>query len=140
VDEKVARLRIKSGWYGPQNEGRLRMDTNVAYDALAMKVDCKPKDFEKHGLYKLTHGSDVYIGKAEKQSLGKRLMQHFNKATSKRNLTGNVDEELRNDPYADNWKLQILPVQQGDISAAEAFFIASQQPNLNVQRPRLNYN
>ena len=137
VDEKFAQERVDSEWYGPQEEGRLRMDTSKAFDALAKKADCSPEDLKRNGLYKLIHGNDFYIGKAEEQSIGKRLMQHLNKAMSDRKLTGNVDEELRADPDADNWKLVILPIQ-GNISAAEAFNIAKQQPTLNVQQPRFN--
>lgn len=111
------------------------MDTGIAFEALAEKADCSPEDLEKHGLCRLWHGTDSYIGKAEKKPLGKRLLQHFNKAISNRKLTGNVDKELRNDPDVNNWKLKILPVQ-GNISAAEALAIAINNPTLNVQYPR----
>ena len=136
VDENIAQKRILSGWYGAQEEGRQRMDTNVVFKALAKKAGCSPKDFQRNGLYKLTHGGDTYIGKAEKQPIGKRLIQHINDATSDRKLSGNVDEEIRADFYADNWNLEILPMQD-NISVAEAFNIAMQQPNLNVQQPKL---
>ena len=121
VKRQDAEKRIKSGWYGPQEPGRLRMDPDLILAALQKKTRCPEGALEKPGLYKLTYipTGDSYVGKAERQSLRKRLIQHFNKAMSDRKLTGNVDALLRADPDANNWLLEVLPIEKDQVAAAE---------------------
>ena len=101
------------------------------------KAHCQEGALEKHGLYKLTYipTGESYVGKAERQSLEKRLTQHFNKAMSDRHLTGNVDSLLRCDPQANNWQLQVLPMEKDQVAAAEGICIRELQPSLNIQQP-----
>ena len=129
--------RIRSGWYGPQEPGRLRMDPDLALLALQEKSHCAEGALGRHGLYQLTYipTGDSYIGKAERQSLEKRLTQHFNKAMSNRRLTGNVDSLLRKDPQANNWHLKVLPMEQSQVAAAEGIYIRELKPSLNIQQP-----
>lgn len=137
VSLEDANKRINSGWYGPQEPGRLRMNPDLTLVALQEKADCPEGALGKHGLYKLTYipTGDTYIGKAERQSLEKRLTQHFNKAMSDRRLTGNVDSLLRIDPQADHWHLQVVPLNKTWVAAAEGICIRELQPSLNIQQP-----
>ena len=134
-----ANKRIQSGWYGPQESGRLRMDSDLTYQALQEKSHCAEGVLRGHGLYKLTYTptGDSYVGKAERQSLEKRLTQHFNKAMSNRRLTGNVDSLLRTDPQASHWRLDLLPLVQSQVATAEGIYIRELKPSLNVQQPHV---
>jgi len=117
------------------------MDPKLTLQALQNKTGCEDGDLHKHGIYKFTYlpTKDSYVGKAQRQSLYKRLVQHINKATSDRQLTGKVDELLRNDPKADNWGLKILPMENPyEVAKAEAIYIKKLEPSLNVQQPNVN--
>ena len=60
------------------------MDPEITSKALQEKANCKAKDLESPGIYKLTfeRTGKTYIGKAKEQSLEKRLLQHLTKAMS----------------------------------------------------------
>lgn len=139
VSREDADKRRKSGWYGVQEPGRLRMNPDLTLQALQEKAQCPEGALEGNGLYKLTYipTGKSYIGKAEKQSLEKRLTQHLNKAMSNRQLTGNVDSLLRADPQASNWGLAILPLEKSQVADAEGIYIRDLKPNLNIQQPRI---
>lgn len=113
------------------------MDHKVTLEALQQKAGCSEQDIESSGLYSLTHRptGETYIGKAEKQSLGKRLIQHLNKATSDRPLTGNVDQLLRDHLNAKEWNVRVLPMVKDEVGSAEAICIRKLKPSLNVQQP-----
>ena len=114
------------------------MDRDLTLQALQKKAHCQEEALGKHGLYKLTHipTGESYVGKAQRQSLQKRLTQHFNKAMSDRHLTGNVDSLLRRDPQANNWRLRVRPMENADqVAAAEGNWIREQRPSLNIQQP-----
>ena len=134
-----ANKRIQSGWYGPQDPGKLRMDSDLTYQALQEKSHCAEGTIGRHGLYQLTYipTGESYIGKAERQSLEKRLTQHFNKAMSNRRLTGNVDSLLRTDPQESHWRLDVLPLAQSQVANAEGIYIRELKPSLNVQQPNV---
>lgn len=142
VDGKInalhAQKRIDSDWYGPQDPERLRMDYETTLKALQQKAGCSEQDIEGNGLYCLTHlpTRENYIGKAQKQSLGKRLIQHLNKATSDRPLTGNVDRLLREHPNAKEWDINVFPLDEDKVGGAEAICIRKLKPSLNVQQPQ----
>ena len=137
VSVEDADKRIQSGWYGPQEPGRLRMDPDLTLLALQKKSHCAGGALRRHGLYQLTYipTGDSYIGKAERQSLEKRLTQHFNKAMSNQQLTGNVDSLLRKDPQANHWDLEVLPMEQSQVAAAKRISIRKLKPSLNIQQP-----
>ena len=113
------------------------MNPELTLQALREKAQCQEGDLRKNGLYKLTYipTRDSYVGKAERQSLEKRLTQHFNKAMSDRQLTGNVDSLLRIDPQANHWQLEVLPKKRAEVAAAEGYWIKKLQPSLNIQQP-----
>ena len=113
------------------------MDPELTLQALQEKAQCQEGDLRRHGLYRLTYipTRESYVGKAERQSLEKRLIQHLNKAMSDRQLTGNVDPLLRSDPQANHWQLQVEPMERAQVAAAEAYSIKKLQPSLNIQQP-----
>ena len=138
VREEDAKKRRQCGWYGRQEPGRLRMDPDITSQALQEKAKCPDGALQSHGLYKFTHlpTGETYIGKAERQSLEKRIKQHTNKATSHRKLTGDVDPLLRSDPQESNWGLAVYPMEKDEVAEAEAIVIKKLQPSLNKQQPQ----
>jgi len=115
------------------------MDSELTLQTLQEKTQCvEGADLHKPGIYRFTYlpTGDSYVGKAQRQSLYLRLVQHINKATSDRQLTGKVDRLLRYDSQADNWTLQIRPMEKAEVVAkAEEYYIRRLQPSLNVQQP-----
>ena len=111
------------------------MDRELTTATLCEKAGCTEEDINSHGLYRFTHAEtgEDYVGKAEKQSLNKRLMQHINKAISERELTGKFDPFLRDHPEMDDWDLKIWPMEQREVARAEKHVIQKLVPSLNVQ-------
>ena len=132
-----AQLRIASGWYGNQQPGRLRMNPDLTVATLCSKAKCTVKDINRNGLYKFTHiaTGHSYVGKAQRQSLKKRLLQHLNEAMSDRKLHGNFDPFLRQNPFMGDWMLIIWPMEQYRVAEAEKVAIRMLRPTLNVQQP-----
>ena len=137
INPEHARQRIASGWYGNQQPGRLRMDPNLTITTLCNKAKCTVANINRNGLYKFTHiaTGHSYVGKAQQQSLKKRLLQHLNMAMSDRKLTGNFDPFLRQNPFIGDWMLIIWPMEQNRVAEAEKVAIRMLQPTLNVQQP-----
>ena len=116
------------------------MDRELTIATLCEKAGCTEEAINTCGLYRFTQvdTGETYVGKAEKQSLEKRLIQHLNKAISDRKLTGKFDPLLRDNPEMDNWDLKVLPMEQHEVAKAEKFVIQKLVPTLNVQRPEVN--
>ena len=114
------------------------MDPEITSQALQEKAKCSDGALQSHGLYSLTYlpTSETYIGKAEQQSLEKRLKQHINKAINHRKLTGEVDPLLRSDPQTSCWGLKVYPMEKDQVAEAEAIAIRKLQPSLNIQQPQ----
>lgn len=115
------------------------MNPDRTSEALCLKAGCSKQCLESHGLYIFTYKptGEFYIGKAEKQSLQERIVQHLTKAMSNRELTGNVDRLLRMKPEASNWDLKIFPMPKDKVADTEACYIRVLQPRLNVQQPHI---
>ena len=112
------------------------MDRELTIATLCKKAGCTKEAINSYGLYRFTHTDtgNSYIGKAEKQSLNKRLIQHLNMAISDRKLTGEFDPFLRDHPKMNDWDLEIRPMEQHQVAMAEKIFIQHFEPSLNVQR------
>ena len=97
------------------------MDHELTTDVLCTKANCTVKDIKSKGLYtfRCNVTGDSYVGKAQKQSLKNRLIQHLNIAMSNRDLRGNFDPLLRKYPHIDNWMLEILVMEPSRIANAE---------------------
>ena len=118
------------------------MDQELTVTTLCEKAACTEEAINSCGLYRFTHAKTgkAYVGKAKKQSLKKRLVQHVNKAISDRELTGKFDPLLRDDPEMDGWDLKVWPMKQHNVDEAEKVFIKILAPTLNVQRPEPELN
>ena len=118
------------------------MNPDLTMLALQKKSQCAEGALERHGLYRLTYipTGESYIGKTGRQSLKKRLTQHFNKAMSNQQPTSNVDSLLRNDPQASHWNLEVLPMEQSQVTAGVGISIRELKPSLNVQQPHKGSN
>lgn len=116
------------------------MDRELTIATLCEKAGCTGEAINSCGVYRFTHADTgkSYIGKAEKQSLSKRLIQHLNMAMSDRKLTGKFDPFLRDHPEMDEWDLEIWPMEQHKVADVEKCLIQLLQPSLNVQRPEVN--
>ena len=113
------------------------MDPNLTITTLCNKAKCTVANINRNGLYKFTHiaTGHSYVGKAQQQSLKKRLLQHLNMAMSDRKLIGNFDPFLRQNPFIGDWMLIIWPMEQNRVAEAEKVAIRMLQPTLNVQQP-----
>jgi len=115
------------------------MNLDLTVNTLRQKAGCITKDswenINRYGLYMFTHvlTGESYVGKAERQPLCSRLIQHLNIAMSDRQLTGKFDPFLREHPQMKEWHLQILAMEQDQVAEAERIAIKRLKPNLNVQ-------
>ena len=114
------------------------MDHNLTTTTLCEKASCTEEAINSNGFYIFTYNEtgDSYVGKAQKQSLKKRLIQHLIIAMSNRHLTGRFDPFLRDNPHINNWNLEIEPMERDTIAVAEEFLIEHLRPTLNVQHPQ----
>ena len=113
------KLRKESGWFGNQQEGRIRLDRGIARDALAKKAGCTKEHINGPGIYILVHKTtnQAYVGQAK--NIGNRLLQHICDATGSRKLVGNFDPFLKDNINIDEWELQIKPCEQKDLDKLE---------------------
>ena len=113
------KLRKESGWFGNQQEGRIRLDRSIARDVLAKKAGCKKEHINGPGIYILIHKTtnQAYVGQAK--NIGNRLLQHICDTTGSRKLVGNFDPFLKDNINIDEWELQIKPCEQKDLDKLE---------------------
>ena len=142
---KSVELRKKSGWYGVQLEGQVRLNRNIAKDVLTQKARHSdlykgPNDINRPGIYMMVHKStnQAYVGLAK--NLGNRMLQHICEATSARKVVGKFDKVLRDKTHIDDWDLRIIPCAEKDLKKIEGALYACAKDSgtydmLNVQTP-----
>lgn len=112
-------LRIRSGWYGRQPEGRIRLDRKIAKNTLAEKAQCSLSDIEGPGIYIFVHKSTnrAYVGQSK--AIGNRLLQHVTTATSGKDAPGKFGNFLRDNINIDEWEVTIRPCAKEHLDKLE---------------------
>ena len=120
---RCVELRIQTGWFGDQPQGRKRLDRTIAKDTLAKKTGHTVETINGSGIYFLVHKPtrQIYVGQAK--NLGDRILQHICDATSFRDVSGNVDKLLRQNADVNQWEVLIHPCAKEYLDKLERSFI-----------------